>query len=67
MATAFRWPEGRRAVGKWLDSFHVMMWCWWWTCRGLRGGGSMGRRRGRAAAGARAHRRSGPVVLVQES
>jgi hypothetical protein len=34
---------------------------------GLRGGGSTGRRRGRAAAGARAHRRSGPVVLVQES
>jgi hypothetical protein len=27
----------------------------------------MGRRRGQAAAEARAHRRSGPVVLVQES
>jgi hypothetical protein len=27
----------------------------------------MGRRRGRAAAGAQAHRRSGPVVLVQWS
>jgi hypothetical protein len=26
-AAAFWWPEGRRAVGKRLDSFHVMMWC----------------------------------------
>jgi hypothetical protein len=33
MAMVFRWPEGRRAAGKWLDSFHVMLWCWCWTCR----------------------------------
>jgi hypothetical protein len=26
-AAAFLWPEGRRAARKWLDSFHVMMWC----------------------------------------
>jgi hypothetical protein len=34
---------------------------------GLRGGGSSGRRRGRAAAEARAPRRSGPGDLVRES
>jgi hypothetical protein len=64
---AFRWPEGRRAVGKWLDSFHVMMWCWWCACPGLRGDGGAGRRRGRAAAEARARRRSGPVDLARET
>jgi hypothetical protein len=57
VASAFWWPEGRRAIGKWLDSFYVMMWCWWGACSGLRGV---------RAAGALAHRRSGPVVLVQE-
>jgi hypothetical protein len=64
---AFRWPEGRRSAGKWLDSFHAMMWCWWCACPGLRGDGAVGRRRGRAAAKARAHRRSGPVNLVREN
>jgi hypothetical protein len=63
----FRWPEGRRAVGKWLNRFYVMMWCWWCAWPGLRGDGAVGRRRGRAAAEARAHRRSGPVVSVHES
>jgi hypothetical protein len=50
MASAFRWPECQRAVGKWLDSFHAMMWCWRCACPGLRGDGAAGRRRGRAAA-----------------
>jgi hypothetical protein len=53
-------------VGKWLNSFYVMMWCWWCAGPGLRGDGAAGQWRGRAAAGSRAHRRSGPVVLVQE-
>jgi hypothetical protein len=34
---------------------------------GLRGSGLSGRRRGQAAAEARAHRRSGPVDLARES
>jgi hypothetical protein len=67
MAMVFRWPECRRAVGKWPDSFYTMMWCWWCAWPGLGGSGSPGRRRGQAAAGARAHRHCGPVVLVQES
>jgi hypothetical protein len=46
----FRWPECRRAVGKWLESFHAMMWCWWCAWQGLRGGGASERRRDRAAA-----------------
>jgi hypothetical protein len=51
----------------WLNSFYVMMWYWQCSWPGLGGGGSMGRRRGRAAAEARAHRRSGLVVLVHKS
>jgi hypothetical protein len=47
---AFRWPECRRTAGKWLESFHVMMWCWWCAWQWLRGGGVAGRRRDRAAA-----------------
>jgi hypothetical protein len=27
MSTVFRWPEGRRAAGKWPESFYAMMWC----------------------------------------
>jgi hypothetical protein len=64
---AFRWSEGRRVVGKWLDSFHTMMWCWWCAWPGLRGDGAAGRRRNRAAAEARALWRSGPIDLVRES
>jgi hypothetical protein len=66
-SSTFQRPESRRAAGNLLNSFHVMMWFWWCAWPGLGGSGSPGRRRGRAAAGARAHRRSGPVVLVQES
>jgi hypothetical protein len=46
----FWWLEGRRATGKWLESFHVMMWCWWCAWQGLKGGGASGRWRDRAAA-----------------
>jgi hypothetical protein len=46
---AFRWPECRRTAGKWLESFHAMMWCWWCAWQGLRGGRASGRRRDRAA------------------
>jgi hypothetical protein len=66
-ASVFRWPEGRIAAGKWLDSFYAMMWCWWCAWPGLGGSGSPGRRRGRAAAGARAHRRRGPSGLAREN
>jgi hypothetical protein len=66
-ASVFRWLDGRRAVEKRLDSFYAMMWCWWGAWPGLRGGGLTGRRRGRAAAEARAHRRCGPGDLVQEN
>jgi hypothetical protein len=58
---------GQESDGKWLHSFHVMMWCWWCACPGLRGDGAAGRRQGRAAAEARAHRRSGPGDLVREN
>jgi hypothetical protein len=44
-----------------------MMWYWWCAWPGLRGDGAAGRRRGRAAAEARAHRRSGQVIPVHES
>jgi hypothetical protein len=42
----FRWLEGRRTAGKWLDSFYATTWCWWGAWLGLRGGGSMGGQRG---------------------
>jgi hypothetical protein len=48
-AAAFRWPECRRVAGKWLESFHAMMWCWWCAWQGLRGGRASGRWRDRAA------------------
>jgi hypothetical protein len=46
----FRWPECWRTAGKWLESFHAMMWRWWCAWQVLRGGGAAGRRRDRAAA-----------------
>jgi hypothetical protein len=66
-ASVFWWLEGRRAVRKWLDSFYTMTWCWWCAWPKLRGGGSTGRRRGRAAVEARAHRRCGPGDLAREN
>jgi hypothetical protein len=45
----------------------VIMWCWWCAWPGLRGSRSSGRRRGRAATEARAHRRCGPVDLAWEN
>jgi hypothetical protein len=45
----------------------VMMWCWWCAWPGLRGSRLSGRWRGRAAAEARAHRRSGPGDLAREN
>jgi hypothetical protein len=66
MSSAFRWPEGRRVAGMWRNSFYVVMWCWRSAWPGLGGGGSTGRRRGRAAVEARAHWRSGPIVPVHE-
>jgi hypothetical protein len=45
----------------------MMMWCWWCAWPGLRGSRSSGRWRGRAAAEARAHRRSGPGDLAREN
>jgi hypothetical protein len=54
-------------AGRWLNSLYVMMWCWRCAWPGLGGGGSTGRRRGRAAAETRAHQRSGPVIPVHES
>jgi hypothetical protein len=65
-SSVFRWPEGCRVTGMWLNSFYVVMWCWRCTWPGLGGGGSTGRQRGRAAAEVRADRRSGPVVPVHE-
>jgi hypothetical protein len=65
--TVFWWLGCWRVVKKLLGSFYGMMWCCWCPWLGLRAGGSTGRRRGRAAAEARAHRRSGPVVPVHES
>jgi hypothetical protein len=47
---AFCWLGCRRAVKKLLGSFYRLMWCCWCAWPGLRGGVSMGRRRGRAAA-----------------
>jgi hypothetical protein len=64
---AFQWPEGRRVAGKWLDSFHAMMWCWV-VCLARaerrRSGGTTARPSG---GGTRAHCRGGYVDLVQES
>jgi hypothetical protein len=42
--------KSTRAVGKWLESFLGVMWCWWCAWQGLRGGGVPGQRRDRAAA-----------------
>jgi hypothetical protein len=53
--------------GDGLNSFYVVMWCWRSTWPGLGDDGSTGRRRGRAVAEVRAHRRSGSVVLVLKS
>jgi hypothetical protein len=44
-----------------------MMWCWSCAWPGQRGSRSSGRRRGRAAAEARAHRRCGPGDLAREN
>jgi hypothetical protein len=56
--------EGSGEVVRELPCDDVVLTCAW---LGLRGSGSTGRRRGRAAVEARAHRCSGPVVPVHES
>jgi hypothetical protein len=50
-----------------LNSFYVVMWCWRCAWPGLGGGGSTGRRRGRAAAELDLAGAAGDDVWVRES